>query len=1022
MTDAHVYLHTPVTIFAAQINMASVTYPVTTLTFDTVTTGAYTDIQVDMTLLLGTSAGGDDLGRVRVQNPATSTTITIPRTSQGLEDGELTVEDDAYITVWDDYRVWSKIPYIDADGNQKKDTNISVGDYTGTDIPPVANCGPGFADYIDGDDIITVEFDASTSFAMADGETIATYAWDIKDGTVLTGDIDEVTLVASFPAGFRWVALTVVDTNGIPHTARCPVLAVDAEADVTLPHVEPELSITKEGQRLTLRVTQDIPQATYPDGTLVIFWDGSSGDPDDRSAIQFIGWEQSNNAEGRATRTGLLRGTQLTCVDVAGRLASLPGFPQSLERAATVDNWDKMIDPNMDKYIHYLLLWHSTALSLADYFPSGTGSDYPFVIFASEGESLYDQVENEAKGLIPTHHFTCNRRGQLQVVPDPMLQPIVDRTATSQGNFTEATIASIRFAYTRPPRTHWLRGYALLTATGYTDVDGVDTLLTVNCIAPGDAPGQGLGEVTTSEGLARSQSALNTAKGHEYARLNSRYGPISVIPTVDEDFDAVDPADLEWVALTITSATDAQRGLTFDDVRCQVKEIRRRWDNTRTGTVRHGEFTLEVETSGPPAVTVTPVGTPDTAFVPPDIDDDVVYGGDITGYIYWDGDNVCRTWDLQASPPTWENITGALEGTLYDLQYFQPSADTVGAWGLTIDEGIWLTMDIMAATPLWANVLPQATIVANDAAPASGTVEPKCMAHTWITPGHLCVATGPTTNGSMYLHSYYWVTFDYGATWTQVDVDTPTYISSGDTRSFSFAGMNGMAAFRSAPTIYCVRNTERTGTSTGQTKVFISTDGGLTWIHDWGWDTGDDGWSAGQNEGSILHPYPSATDWSYISRGGNASSTLKLWRSADEWNSATEITPPATHEGGAGHGNILFRVNKDPFVADHLLAILRVGSSTTHNIYESTDAGDNWTLLDGVDAAYATPGGWPPDSDQWVLIHNADPIANKVMLTLDNFGSYLDKTGNLESVVLGADFDPFNAADGFALPHVGVLA
>ena len=75
--------------------------PSPTITFDGVTTGAYTDVAADMTLLLGSSAGADDYGRVRVQNVATSTTIPIPRTSAGIEDGQLTIVDNAYITVLD---------------------------------------------------------------------------------------------------------------------------------------------------------------------------------------------------------------------------------------------------------------------------------------------------------------------------------------------------------------------------------------------------------------------------------------------------------------------------------------------------------------------------------------------------------------------------------------------------------------------------------------------------------------------------------------------------------------------------------------------------------------------------------------------------------------------------------------------------------------------------------------------------------------------------------------------------------
>src|SRR5687768_5939579 len=111
----HLYIHNPEPVFKARVNMPTVTYPVSELIFDTVTLGAYTDVEFDATLLLGTTEGADDLGRVRVRTLTTSTTIPIGRAGRGVEDGLLDVQDNAFITVLDDYRVWAKIPWFDID-------------------------------------------------------------------------------------------------------------------------------------------------------------------------------------------------------------------------------------------------------------------------------------------------------------------------------------------------------------------------------------------------------------------------------------------------------------------------------------------------------------------------------------------------------------------------------------------------------------------------------------------------------------------------------------------------------------------------------------------------------------------------------------------------------------------------------------------------------------------------------------------------------------------------------------------
>lgn len=1017
MADAYLYIHQPTAIFKARVNMpGTITYPITSLIFDGVTLGAFGDVFFDMTILLGSADGLDDLGRTRVQNNATSTTIPLMRTSQGVEDGELTIVDNAYITVLDDFRVWSKIPRIDDDGIQYKDTVVPVGTFTAGDEPPIANCGPGFAGFTSAG-IITVQFVGTNSITIADGATISTYNWDVDDGTITVGTSASSTITATFPAGFRWVVLTVEDSNGNQHTSRCPVLAVNAAADTTIRDFTAEASISARGQEFTFNIKQNIPQTTYPDGALILFWEGAAASASDRSHMKLIGWHQRDDADVRAGRLGIVRGTAFHAVDVAGRLASLPGFPQSLERNATPDNWDKMVDPTMRKYIHYLIQWHSTAVSLADVFlPTYLETDYPFVIFASEGESLYDQVENEAKAIVPTHHLTCNQQGQLSVVVDPMIQAVVSRTSTVQAAFTEEYLEALRFSYTRPPKVHWLRGHALLTATGYTDVDGVDTLLTVHCIAPGEAPGQGLNERETNEGLAISQTALNTAKGHEYARLNARYGRITAIPADDDPYINVEPADMTWVTLTITSATAAQRGLTFSTVRCLVHEIRRRWEARRTGALRKSEFTLEVETSGVGAVTTIPEGSPPPAeFVPPLPNDPEYYYDDINAYVLWDGATVYRTWNLQAAPPVWEEIGASLSGVVYDVQYMHVDALTVGAWCMT-STGIYFCPNIMAAavagSVTWTQVLTIATARANTTPPAVGLVIFASMAHYWLQPGHLCIAFDLDTENDDYLHSFYAVTEDYGDSWTYVDESSPTYESDGAVRSYYTTGRYGLAAFRSEPILWCVRGNGRTGTNNGQGAVFRSDDGGLSW--DIQYVVTPTGRTL---NGAILHPFPDIGDPSYMNVGvGGTSPVSKLYLSENAWTpSGSLLTPPSGHANGFGIQNQNLRPNKDPFVDGHVLMIFKLDASSNGDLYDSTDKGTTWNLLEGLNNSTNVPNGWPPDNQQWVLVDNEPRATNQVRLTLDYFSTFADKTGNL---VADFSWTQGNLSGGFALPKI----
>src|SRR4030095_7366681 len=139
----YVYMHNPIAAFTARVNMpGTITYPRDSLIYDGVTLGAAINIFPGMTLLLGTAAGLDDLGRQRIRQNADATHIYLGRFSQGSHDGELNVQDNAYITVLADFRVWAKLPYIDlATGEIYKDSVYS--DDNAPNPRPIANGGPG---------------------------------------------------------------------------------------------------------------------------------------------------------------------------------------------------------------------------------------------------------------------------------------------------------------------------------------------------------------------------------------------------------------------------------------------------------------------------------------------------------------------------------------------------------------------------------------------------------------------------------------------------------------------------------------------------------------------------------------------------------------------------------------------------------------------------------------------------------------------------------------------------------------
>jgi hypothetical protein len=612
--QSYLFLDKPVAVFAARVNMAaaSIVYPLTAITFDTVTTGAYTNIKEGQTITLGSAAGDDDYGRTVVRS-STDAVISIGWTSRGTHDGELDVVDNAYITVWDDHRVWAKVPRILDDG-----THYKWGTLVYTDgNPPLPVCvigrGMGTGGFVTGTPaVLTVSLTAANSYATATGATISSYLWAVGDGTITVGSTSTAAITATFPAGRRWISCTVTDSNTNTH-ARWYLVAACTTTGATAPIYNFEIeqrTLRAEGQTLSLKIHEAIAESTYPDGCAAILWErenyggtvGGLAGPTGAEHVKFTGWHQSHQEEGEAKPYGIETGTTLEFLDVAGRLATLPGFSQVVERDASPATWLQMADADIDLYLHYLLQWHSTALDVADFTWSGLGSTYPFAALMSDGGSLYDQVDGRAQAI--AHRLTCDSSGRLWVKPDPMLLDSGSRTATIIVDIDETDWTSYRYQWTRPPRTHWVWGGGVLTSS--TDADTA-TIGAVFCVAPGQAPGQGLSSTRKGSQLVASQTELNAREGHRYAaRMNAPMGMITWRLAHGGDA-GIEPAHMEWVRNTISAANAAKRGLTWTDAKFLPVEVRYRYDH-KDGT-RVQEVSAEKEVVGLPAPTYIPPTT-----------------------------------------------------------------------------------------------------------------------------------------------------------------------------------------------------------------------------------------------------------------------------------------------------------------------------------------------------------------------------------------------------------------------------
>jgi hypothetical protein len=676
----------PSVILACRVNQASFTYPFSLITFDTVTAGAYTDVKAGMTVLLGSSAGASDRGRTYVRS-ITSTQITIPRTSRGRVDGTLDPADNLYITILNLHAPHSKNPYIDPTGNIYKDNDIAVGTRT-TNPPPVANGGMGYAGYVDGTNHLTLDFNANSSFVLAPGATITGYAWNFMDATPSSSTSSTPTAIV-FPAGFRYIYLTVTDSNGNTHTKSIPIYAATTTGTYA-PIVGASLTTYSRkppGSVLSIDFAQSMLTTDYPDGSLVMVWleeyyDGVlsyAGGVTNRQPMFFIGWHRKTDHKTKVTEKGSYTVMSWECWDIGSYLQVLPGYPQRLLNTSVPSTWYEYDRLNIDKYLVYLLYWHSNALELADYVNPGFGSTYPITTLASDGSSLYDQVDKRAQAI--ACRFTCNRWGQFQIVRDPQLFDTADRTSDVQIALGTSDWKEVTFTEERPPRTHWGRESAVLIGT--CDGNDASCIDAVFSIAPGSAPSQGAAEATIGEQLVQNQLELNKRAGHRYARSNAPYGYINLALSRAGEI-GIDPADFIWV--TLTTLTD-KRGNVLTTSRALPIEFASTFS---ADGKRYNRLVVELETVGQPgetvereiSLTLDPYLNNDPDILNPIdglVSDDYLINTPTDGELYLlnrgigrmamvdDAGNLFRTDDWSTSEgdggPTWTQTTLSISGT-----------------------------------------------------------------------------------------------------------------------------------------------------------------------------------------------------------------------------------------------------------------------------------------------------------------------------------------------------------------------
>src|SRR5690606_6237096 len=91
-------------------------------------------------------------------------------------------------------------------------------------LPVIYGLRSAYANWVDDDEVYSIDL-APLALAATSGASISAWSWDIGDGTITDGADDGQDITVEFPAGFRWIHLTVTDDGGRSQTMHIPVWA-----------------------------------------------------------------------------------------------------------------------------------------------------------------------------------------------------------------------------------------------------------------------------------------------------------------------------------------------------------------------------------------------------------------------------------------------------------------------------------------------------------------------------------------------------------------------------------------------------------------------------------------------------------------------------------------------------------------------------------------------------------------------------------------------------------------------------
>jgi hypothetical protein len=489
-----------------------------------VSTGSYLNVEPDMTMLVGTSVGGMELGKIRVRS-ASASYINV------AENSNIDWANATNLTVLRYWEVWPVYPRIIHDPNNDTDVifykDWDVQYSTQNSVLGVFPCAGSHKAGFVGDSFY---WSSDGTSHLITGTSLS-YSWTFEGGSITGSTSANPGYVQYNTAGDFVTRLIVTGANGSSDKTYRYVSVRNKVGSATtkIPIRKWEMdSLTggrgEGGYSVSLKIIDEIVP-TIRDGDVVMMWMDNfyggtntsfGGNSENNSSIFFVG----NIVNGSIQYDYKTSTTSFDVSSITDTMKNAEGFAISVESKLAPAKWFELLDMDSRRAIYHYLKYHSTVLKIADF--EFRGNDKKIQFFDSDRESIFDSVDNYLRTTL-IGSLSADRQNKLWgevnpwAYPNPTgsfapIQDILKRDWIGEPNIEVRN--SIPLSYLE------MGGVAYYGAGG-----GFSALL--SC-APGETPNT-RGSVERAQGLAlESQLQLNELVGHLYANKTYKYPKIEM--------------------------------------------------------------------------------------------------------------------------------------------------------------------------------------------------------------------------------------------------------------------------------------------------------------------------------------------------------------------------------------------------------------------------------------------------------------------------------------------------------------